>query len=72
MTALGSGDPSRAICSTLIAQAFEAVKYPILPLVERVDDESQQEIMRIRHHSLYTPRDFLSEKGIMPDPGIGL
>jgi Permuted papain-like amidase enzyme, YaeF/YiiX, C92 family len=58
MIALGSGDPTRAICSTLIAQAFEAVKYPILPLVERVDDESRQEILHIRHHSLYTPRDF--------------
>jgi len=58
MIALGSGDPTRAICSTLIAQAFEAVRYPILPLVERVDDESRQEILHIRHHSLYTPRDF--------------
>jgi hypothetical protein len=42
----------------LIAQAFEAVRYPILPLVERVDEESRQEILHIRHHSLYTPRDF--------------
>jgi hypothetical protein len=42
----------------LIAQAFEAARYPILPPVERVDDESRQEILHIRHHSLYTPRDF--------------
>ena len=32
MIALGSGDPTRAICSTLIAQAFGLVRYPILPL----------------------------------------
>ena len=58
MIALGSGEPTRAICTTLIAQAFGSVRYPILPHVERVDDESRREIMHIRHHSLYTPRDF--------------
>jgi hypothetical protein len=58
MLAFGSGDPSRAICSTLIAQAFQSVRYPILPKVERVDDKSRREIMHIRHHSLFTPRDF--------------
>src|SRR5258706_3635599 len=30
--ALGSGDPTRAICSTMIAQAFGLVRYPILPI----------------------------------------
>ena len=39
MIALGSGEPTRAICSTLIAQAFESVGYPILPEVRRVDAE---------------------------------
>lgn len=58
MIALGSGQPTRAICSTLIAQAFELVGYPILPEVTRVDDESRSEILHIRHHSLYAPRDF--------------
>lgn len=29
LLALGSGDPTRAICSTLIAQAFQSVRYPI-------------------------------------------
>lgn len=28
----GSGDPTKAICSTLIAQAFQSIRYPILPL----------------------------------------
>jgi hypothetical protein len=58
MIALGSGEPTRAICSTLIAQAFESVSYPILPEVRRVDDKSRKEILHIRHYSLYAPRDF--------------
>jgi hypothetical protein len=58
MIALGSGEPTRAICSTLIAQAFQSVNYPILPEVQRVDEESRREILHIRHHSLYAPRDF--------------
>jgi hypothetical protein len=58
MIALGSGEPTRAICSTLIAQAFESVGYPILPEVRRVDADSRREILHIRHHSLYAPRDF--------------
>ena len=63
--ALGSGNPTRAICSTLIAQAFQSVRYPILQRVKRPDDDrkvksqfSRDEILHIRHHSLYTPRDF--------------
>jgi len=61
---LGSGDPSRAICSTLIAQAFQSIHYPILPLLDvrsahRPDCPGcVQETYRIRHHSLFTPRDF--------------
>lgn len=64
MLALGSGDPSRAICSTLIAQAFQSVRYPILPVIEQRRSESPdcpaciEEIARIRHHSLFAPRDF--------------
>ena len=64
MLALGSGEPTRAICSTLLAQAFESVRYPILPEVELLDTtttvgrRSHDEILHIRHHSLYVPRDF--------------
>ena len=64
MLALGSGDPTRAICSTLIAQAFQAVRYPILPLIEAVASSDPlcpgcvAEILHVRHHSLYVPRDF--------------
>ena len=62
MIALGSGDPTRAICSTLIAEAFHSIAYPILPKVEVVRSRQtsyvEREIMHIRHHSLFTPRDF--------------
>ncbi len=65
MLALGSGDPTRAICSSLIAQAFQSVRYPILPHVEELDEptrnrfgQSVREILHIRHHSLFAPRDF--------------
>ncbi len=59
MIALGSGHPTRIICSALIAQAFETVRYPILPKVTRVGSKSaRREILEIRHSSLYAPRDF--------------
>src|SRR3990167_310649 len=64
LLALGSGDPTRAICSTLIAQAFQSVLYPILPIVEETatDDPScpdcVRQVLHVRHHSLFTPRDF--------------
>jgi hypothetical protein len=57
--ALGSGDASRIICSSLIAQAFDAVRYPILPKITRVESQTaRREIAEIRHSSLYAPRDF--------------
>ena len=65
MIAFGSGDPTRAICSTMIAQAFEQIRYPILPEVTLAPGRasaqshySRREILHIRHYSLYTPRDF--------------
>ena len=61
MIALGSGDPTRAICSSLIAQAFQSIHYPVLPSMTHNKDLSnsmQAEIYHIRHHSLFAPRDF--------------
>lgn len=59
MMSLGSGDPTRIICSALIAQAFELVRYPILPKITRLESEAmREEILEIRHSSLYAPRDF--------------
>jgi hypothetical protein len=72
MMALGSGHPSRIICSALIAQAFENVSYPILPKVTKKDDEDvRREILEIRHSSLYAPRDFdISPYFILVKPTI--
>lgn len=64
MLALGSGDPTRAICSSLIAAAFASVRYPVLPDIELVrskgadGEHNVREILHIRDSSLYTPRDF--------------
>lgn len=65
MLSFGSGDPTRAICSTLIAQAYQSVRYPILPEIRHLPGHvtvqssySRREILHIRHHSLFTPRDF--------------
>jgi Permuted papain-like amidase enzyme, YaeF/YiiX, C92 family len=59
MMALGSGDPTRMICSALIAQAFESVRYPILPKVTQMESrQARRDILEIRHSSLYAPRDF--------------
>ncbi len=61
---LGSGDPTRAICSSLIAQAFQSIRYPILPDIDyqQAKDLSGriycQQTLKIRHHSLFVPRDF--------------
>ena len=66
MIALGAGSPTRAICSTLIAQSFQSINYPILPHIEQVEGEPESEmgaarrgeILHIRHYSLFAPRDF--------------
>jgi hypothetical protein len=56
--------PSRAICSTLIAEAFQTIDYPILPPIEdiasgpSVGSQRAREVAHIRHHSLFVPRDF--------------
>lgn len=64
LLALGSGDPTRAICSTLIAQAFQSIHYPILPITAVQNDDRPdcpaciKEVLLVRHHSLFAPRDF--------------
>jgi permuted papain-like amidase YaeF/Yiix C92 family enzyme len=59
MIAFGSGDPTKIICSALIAQAFDAVRYPILPKITRAGSKrARREILHIRDSSLYMPRDF--------------
>jgi hypothetical protein len=64
MLALGSSDPTRAICSTLIAEAFEMVGFPILPIdgskavAPLGCPDRVREVQHIRHYRLFVPRDF--------------
>jgi len=61
MLTFGSGEPTRAICSSLIAQAFESVNYPILPipwLLHAQDPAHAEIVYQVRHYGAYTPRDF--------------
>src|SRR3984885_5251960 len=64
MLALVSSDPTRAICSTLIAEAFETVGFPILPIVGSKAaaplgcPDRVREVQHIRHCRLFVPRDF--------------
>ena len=65
MLSIGCGDPTRAICSTLIAQAFASIHYPILPERALINGKTyamapyvQSENDHIRTYGLYTPRDF--------------
>ena len=62
LIAFGSGDPTKAICSTLVAQSFQSIKYPILPRELNTQKENrfymEKLIMQKRHYSHFTPRDF--------------
>ncbi len=62
MLALGSGDPTRAICSTLLAEAFQSIRYPILPIVDPEPSVlgigGGDTVYRRRDSTLFTPRDF--------------
>ena len=71
MLALGSGTPSKVICSTLIAKAFQSISYPILPVIQKEkklkevsyrgvkhSQYIEKEYYHIRHYSLFVPRDF--------------
>ena len=57
MLSLGSGEPTKAICSTLIAQAFQSINYPILPRKRREEGSGEHRFEQ-RHHTHYVPRDF--------------
>ena len=51
-----AGSETRTVCSTMIAEAFAAVEFPILPLVQR----GEQDRIRLyrRNPKLCTPSDF--------------
>lgn len=52
----GAGTPTRTICSTMIAEAFDAVAFPIVPLVKRIEGNTVK-LFR-RNPLLCTPKDF--------------
>ena len=64
MLSLGSGDPTRAICSTFIAQCFQMISYPILPKVVDCQESGArhckpgEKVLIPRHNTLIVPRDF--------------
>lgn len=50
------GEQSRTVCSTMIAEAFAAVHFPVLPVVHR--DAAGNLKLYKRNPRLYTPSDF--------------
>lgn len=51
-----SQEPTHTVCSTMIAEAFMAVKFPILPVVRKHKDGSVSFYQR--NPKRFTPRDF--------------
>ncbi len=50
------GEPTKTVCSTMIAQAFASIDFPILPVVKQ-HEESGIELFA-RNPRLFTPSDF--------------
>ncbi|HEY5604143.1 MAG TPA: hypothetical protein VIM41_13635 [Gammaproteobacteria bacterium] len=50
-----AGDTTRTVCSTMIANAFSSVHFPIMPVVRKTKTGYR---MYKRNTRLYTPRDF--------------
>jgi len=51
-----AGDATRTVCSTLLAEAFSEVDFPILPFIDRGTDGSLR--LFKRNPKLFAPRDF--------------
>jgi hypothetical protein len=51
-----AGAPTKTVCSSLLAEAFSAVHFPVLPLLERGEDGRLR--LHKRNFKLFTPRDF--------------
>jgi hypothetical protein len=50
------GESTRTVCSTMIAEAFSSIDFPILPVV-RKHEQNGIELVH-RNHRLFTPSDF--------------
>lgn len=51
-----AGNPTRTVCSTLLAEAFGSVDFPILPFIDRSGDGHLRFFKR--NPKLFAPRDF--------------
>lgn len=51
-----AGNPTRTVCSTLLAEAYSSVDFPILPFIDRAEDGSVRFFKR--NPRLFAPRDF--------------
>lgn len=51
-----AGESVKTVCSSMIAEAFASVEFPILPLVKHTADQGIELIAR--NPKLYSPRDF--------------
>ncbi len=51
-----AGAPTETVCSTMIADAFASVKFPVLPVIQQGADGHLR--LYKRNTRLYTPRDF--------------
>lgn len=51
-----SGEPESGVCSSLLAEAFASVQFPILPFI-KPNTENSVEVYQ-RNPYLYTPKDF--------------
>ena len=49
---IGAGDPTKAICSTLIAEAFKEIDHPVLPFADEFNT------IVLRHPTYCLPKDF--------------
>ena len=50
------GESTQTVCSTMIAEAFGSIEFPILPLVKQVEDGKVR--LYMRNPKLCTPSDF--------------
>jgi hypothetical protein len=51
-----AGKPTEEVCSSMLAEAFESIHFPILPLI-RKDEQKNLELIN-RNPRLFTPSDF--------------
>ena len=49
---IGAGDPTKAICSSLIAEAFKEIDHPVLPFKDQTNS------IVLRHPTYCLPKDF--------------